>query len=190
MSDSDHLTERQQKWFASVRAGIERDTGRSVEQWAEIARACPETKHNKRLAWLKENHGLGRNSASIILDAAFPPEQGWETPEKLAEALWRDPTAKALFTAIEAKIRKLPDIVAGQRKTYSAFSREYQFAAMRPIKQSLLIGFACDPDLDPRLQPAGKEAWSERLKSKMAVADLSEIDDRLDILLKTAWERS
>ena len=34
-----NLTERQQKWFASVRAGLERDTGRSLTEWVEIARA-------------------------------------------------------------------------------------------------------------------------------------------------------
>jgi hypothetical protein len=33
-----HLTERQKKWFASVREGLERDTGKSLEDWVAIAR--------------------------------------------------------------------------------------------------------------------------------------------------------
>jgi len=32
--DPDTLTDRQRAWFASVRAGLERDTGKSLEAWA------------------------------------------------------------------------------------------------------------------------------------------------------------
>ena len=182
MSDSDQLTERQQKWFASVRAGIERDTGKSVEQWAEIARACPETAHRKRLAWFKEIHGIGQNQASQILDAAFPPAP--------AEDLWKDPDAKRLFELVKARILQLPGVIVGERKTYTAFSREFQFAAVRPIKNTLLLGLAVGPEADPRLLPAAKEAWSERLKSKMPIQVEADIDPRLDQLFKTSFNSS
>ena len=48
MIDLSSLTERQRKWATTVREGFERDTGKTVEAWAEIARACPETAHRKR----------------------------------------------------------------------------------------------------------------------------------------------
>lgn len=90
MPDPGHLTERQEKWFASVRAGLERGTGRTVEQWAEIARQCPETAHRKRLAWMEAEHNLGQNHASMVLNAAFPPEASWLQPDALIEGLWTD----------------------------------------------------------------------------------------------------
>ena len=37
-----NLTERQQKWFATVRAGSERDTGKTMAEWVATARTCPE----------------------------------------------------------------------------------------------------------------------------------------------------
>ena len=176
------LTERQQKWFASVKATLERDTGKSIEQWAAIARSCPETGHNKRLAWLKEKHGIGRNGASLILDVAFPPAP--------AEDLWKDPEAKRLFELVKARILTLPGVIVGERKTYTAFSRGFQFAAAKPVKQALLLGLAVDPDVDPRLLPAAKEAWSERLKSKMPIQTAADIDHRLDPLFKSAFNSS
>jgi hypothetical protein len=64
-ADPATLTERQRAWFAAVREGLERETGRTLEQWIEIARACPETKHRARLKWMKDEHRLGQNRASL-----------------------------------------------------------------------------------------------------------------------------
>lgn len=48
-----HLTERQTKWFASLREGLERDTGRPLAALVEIAKTCPETAPRERLKWFK-----------------------------------------------------------------------------------------------------------------------------------------
>src|SRR5271156_4948240 len=100
-TDSEHLTEQQQKWFASVRNGLERETGKSLAEWVAIAKTCPETRHRARLAWFKETHGLLQNRASYVLSEAFPPEGGWNDADALREALWTDPAARAIFEAVE-----------------------------------------------------------------------------------------
>ena len=46
--DTSGLTERQKKWFASVEASLERDTGKTLAQWVKIAKTCPETTPGKR----------------------------------------------------------------------------------------------------------------------------------------------
>jgi hypothetical protein len=38
MPDPGGLTERQQKWFAAVQDGLERDTGKTLAAWAALAR--------------------------------------------------------------------------------------------------------------------------------------------------------
>jgi hypothetical protein len=190
MSDQDRLTERQQKWFATVLATLERESGKSLQQWAELARACPEEKPARRLAWMKSQFGLGRNQASLILDAAFPPDQSWATPEALEHNLWRDDQARSIFRALQPHFLALPDVVIGQRKGFSAYSRHYQFAALRALKQAVLLGLALPPDQDQRLQPAGKEAWSERLKSKILISSVQQIDAGLVSLIGKAWSFS
>ncbi len=59
------LTARQQKWFASVQASLERDTGKTLDDWVAIARTCPETRPKARADWLREHHGLGVNRAGL-----------------------------------------------------------------------------------------------------------------------------
>src|SRR5262249_15083647 len=119
------LSPRQQKWFASVKASLERDTGKTLEDWVAIARTCPATAPMARIRWLKDHHGLGQNRATQVMSAAFPSGMGWDEPEKLRAALWTDPAATAILEADEALARPLPDLVVGQRKTFTAFSREF-----------------------------------------------------------------
>lgn len=191
MPDPGHLTERQEKWFASVRAGLERETGRTVEQWVEIARQCPETGHRKRLAWMKAEHDLGQNRASLVLNAAFPPEASWSQPEALAESLWAEPEQKRLFEATCSIAASLPDVVVGQRRSFTAFSRRLQFGAVRPIKSGgLLLGLALDPNVKLGLTAPRRESWSERLKATLQIIQVTQIDDDLQGLLRSAWERS
>lgn len=189
--DSETLTEQQKKWFASVRAGLEKETGKSLAEWIAITKTCPETKHRARLQWFKEKHGLLQNRASYVLSEAFPPEAGWDEPEALKNALWTDPASRAIFDAVEGLVRTLPDIVTGQRKSFSAWSRNYQFAAMRPMKGGKArLGLAVPPETDPALEPAKNEGWSERLTSATVLNSPIDAGPGLAALLRSAWEAS
>jgi hypothetical protein len=186
------LTERQQKWFASVQASLERDTGKTLDQWVAIARTCPETKPRTRSQWLREHHGLGTNRAAHVLSVAFPSELRWDDAGPLRAALWKDPASEAILQALETAVAKLPDFTLGQRKTYTAWSRKVQMAATRPVKGGhAMVGFAVEPGADPRLTPRGKsESWGDRLKGQMLLTSPDQVDASVEALLKQAWERS
>ena len=186
-----NLTPRQQKWFASVQASLERDTGKTLDEWVAIARTCPETKPRARTDWLRENYGLGVNRAAHVLSVAFPSTGGWDNPQAAREALWTDPASRAIFEAVEKLAMALPDAITGQRKAFTAFSREFQFASIKPIKGGkAMLGLAVTPDADPRLAEPKNEGWSERLKSKLPLENPSQVDGSVAALLKQAWERS
>jgi len=185
------LTEQQKKWFASVREGLQRETGKSLAAWVAIAKTCPETAHRARLRWFKETHGLLQNRASYVLGEAFPAEAGWSEPDALRDALWTDPGSRAILGAVEKLVLALPDVLVGQRKGYSAWSRKYQFAALRPLKGGRArLGLAVAPEAEKRLEPAKNEGWSERLKAALVLSAPAEADARLAALLKAAWEAS
>lgn len=185
------LTEQQQKWFASVRANLERETGKTLEQWVEIVRAeCKETRPKARTDWLKATYGIGINRAATIFSVAYP-ETGWEDPDALRAALWTDPASTAILEAVEAAVANFEGLVTGQRKGFTAWSRKSQFAALKPVKGgTAMLGLAVAPDAATSLLPPKNEGWSERLKAKMALADPADVDDEVKTLLKAAWERS
>lgn len=189
---TEHLTERQKKWFASVQASLERDTGKTLAQWVEIVRRdCPETRPRARTQWLKAVHGLGVNRAAYILSTAFPEGPGWDDTEALRAALWTDPASAAVLDVLQAAMADLDGLVTGQRKGFTAWSREFQFAAAKPVKGgSAMLGLAVTPDASPRLLESKNESWSERLKAKLPLASPAEVDDEVRALLKASWDRS
>ena len=190
-SNSRGLTPRQDKWFATARTSLERETGKTLEEWVAIARTCPETKTMTRIAWMKAHHGLGMNRANIVMSAAFPTGTGWDNPTALRASLWTSPNALAILEAVTHAVADLPDVVIGQRKAFTGFSRNFQFAAVKPLKGGgAVLGLAVDPSADPRALPPKVEGWSERLKSKLVLGSVSDVDDAVKILLKQAWERS
>lgn len=186
------LTEQQQKWFASLRANLERETGKTLDQWVEIVRReCKETKPKARAEWLKATYGLGQNRAASIFAVACPESGGWDDAAGLRAALWTDPASTAILAAVEAAVADFPDLVTGQRKGYTAWSHKAQFAALKPLKGGqAVLGLAVTPDASPRLAEPKNEGWSERLKAKLALASATEVDAEIKALLREAWERS
>jgi hypothetical protein len=185
------MTARQEAWFASILESMERETGRTIEEWVEIARTCPETKPGARKAWFKATHGIGTNRASIILGRAFPETAHWARPDDLRGTLWAEAGSREILEAVEATLADLPGLVTAQRKSFTAFSREFQFASVRPAKGGgAVLGLALDPSADPRLTPPKRESWSERLKSVLALSTTADVDASVAALLKQAWERS
>jgi hypothetical protein len=189
--EAENLTAQQRKWFASIREGLQRETGKSLAEWVEIAKTCPETRLRARLKWFKDRHGLLQNRASYVLSEAFPPDAGLDEPTRLRDALWPDLAHRAILDAVETAVMKLPKVVAGQRKGYSAWSNAYQFAALRPIKGGgAVLGLALSPEAAARLEAPKNEGWSERLKARMKLSSPDDVTGEVEELLRRAWELS
>lgn len=191
MADTPNFTDRQAKYFATLRASLEPTTGKRLEEWVAIARTCPETAHRARLSWLKQHHGLLQNRASYVLDEAFGSTKSWNDADSLIDALWSNAACRSLYEAIDVEARALPGAIRTARKGYTAWSRQVQFAAAKPLKDgAVMLGLALPPDASPGLDAPRSESWSERLKSRLMVNSTSEVRDRLPGLLRAAWERS
>jgi hypothetical protein len=185
------LTERQQKWFATVKANFEAKTGKPLAEWVKIAKKCPHTAHRARLTWLKENYGLGQNHGSFVLSEAFPPDgPSWDDSDALRAALWSDPASLKILEAVEKAAKGAGEILQGQRKGYTAFSKRVQFAAIRPLKGGkALLGLKLGPKTSKRLSPSvRKESWSERLSSVIELSAPTDVDAELSALFAKAYE--
>jgi|CXWL01.1.fsa_nt_gi hypothetical protein len=185
------LSERQQKWFASVQASLERDTGKTLAQWVNIAKTCPETTPKKRTEWLREKHGLGVNRAAQILSAAFPDGLDWDDPEALLAHLWKEPEGRAIYEKVAALVRKeFPDAVIGPRKTFVSFSRKIQFAAVIPAKGGKAeLGLPLPTNTSARLSAMKKRPWAERHAGLLVLTAPKDVDAEVKRLLKLAWKK-
>jgi hypothetical protein len=185
-------TERQKKWFATVQANLEKNTGKPLADWVAIMKTCPEAAPRAQTAWLKAVHGVGQNHAAQILDACRPSDgPGWDEPEALRAALWKDPASLAILEAVERIAADAEGVISGQRKGYTSFSRSVQFAAMRPLKGGrALLGLKLEPAASSRLSPsARRESWSERLTAVIELDAPDQVDDDIGRLFAQAADK-
>jgi len=101
-----------------------------------------------------------------------------------------DPAGRAILARVTAAASKLPDVIVGQRKMFTTYSRHFQLAALRPCTSGALLGLALPPDADAALAAPRRESWSERLKSCLTLATAADVDARIARLLQAAWETS
>ena len=183
------LTEQQEKWFASIVASMQAETGKTLEEWIEIAKTAPDETHHKRVKWFKAAHGLGQNRASVVLMKAIPEAKTKDADAR--GALWKDAGQRAILEAIEARLEGWDGLVSPQRKGYTPWARKATFASAKPVKGGLLLGLAVPASADARLTASrGKEGWSERLTATVVLTDADEVDDGIEDLLKAAFEGS
>lgn len=185
------LSARQQKWFASVEASLERDTGKSLAQWAKIAKTCPETTPGKRTRWLREHYGLGVNRIAHILSAAFPDGPNWDEPDALLDQLWKEPAGRKIYEAVAKLVRNaFPEAIIGPRKTFVSFSRKIQFAAIIPAKGGTAeLGLPLPLGASERLTPMKKRPWAEKHTTLLVLSSPKDVDAEVKRLLKLAWEK-
>lgn len=185
------LTERQQKWFASVEASLERDTGKTLAEWVKIAKKCPETAPGKRTTWFREKYGLGVNRIAHICSVAFPEGPSWDEPDALLDQLWKEKEGRAIYNAVEKLVRKeFPHAVVGPRKTFVSFSRKVQFAGIIPARGGKAeIGLPLPVSTSKRLEAMKSRPWAARHSAMLTLSSPKEIDAEVRRLLKLAWEK-
>lgn len=190
-TDTRGLTERQQKWFASVEASLERDTGKTLAQWVTIAKKCPETAPKKRAVWLREKYGVGANRAAHILHAAFPPDASWDNPDVLLDQLWKDPNGRKIYEAVAKLVRKqFPEAIIGPRKTFVSFARKIQWAGILPATGGKAeLGLPLPVSASKRLTPMKKRPWAEKHSAILVLSSPKEVDAEVKRLLGLAWEK-
>jgi hypothetical protein len=125
-----------------------------------------------------------------VLSHAFPAQSSWQEPDALRAALWSDPAGAAILERLTDAMTVFSDVTVGQRKGYTAFSRDVQFAAAKPLKEGrALLALKLSPETSPRLrEPGRKESWSERLTGVVELTSPAEVDDELGRLIELAYE--
>lgn len=166
-------------------------TGKTFEQWVEVARTAGIDKHKALTTWLKQEHGLKHNQAQWV---------AWEItdPGRLASYDKPKDLVQELYTGKKAHLRPIYDAVlaaamaAGEGtspnvcKTYTSVARGVQFAIIAPRTQKLVdLELPLEPD-GGRLEPL--KSTNPRFKSRIRLASVEQVDDEVRQALRASWE--
>jgi hypothetical protein len=137
-----------QDWTAELPA----KTGRTLEQWAELVNNLETEVRKERIAFLKEKHGLGTNSAMHIVEYAADslswdgnPDIYLQQAVKYVDGMFGGGKAslRPIFEKLYSAARKLgKDVKVCPCKTIVPFYRNRVFAQVKPAtKTRVELGF-------------------------------------------------
>jgi hypothetical protein len=203
-------TARNGQWFdvhpslAYVQAGIanlEKNTGRTVEEWVRLVCEKGPPDDKGRREWLKNEHGLGGNSAWWVAERAAGRGEEDTDPDAYlrAAAGW----VEAMFAGPKAGLRPIyeqlvklgrglgKDVKVCPCKTIVPLYRKHVFAEVKPATRTRIdFGLALGDTKTPaRLLETGGFAKGNRITHRIPITSPDEIDEEVRRWLRRAYER-
>jgi hypothetical protein len=185
-----------EKWVATLKE----KTGRSLEEWlALVKKSGPKTEQDRR-NWLKNDHGLGMNTALGIAEHAEPNGSEFASPdaylaaaEKYVEGMFSGP--KSALLPLYDELLRLgltigKDVKACPCRTIVPLYRHHVFAQIKPTTQTRIdLGFALGARKpEGRLIDTGGYVKKDRITHRIPLSSIEDIDAEVKKWLKVAYE--
>lgn len=170
----------------TMKANLLKNTGKSLDQWADLVRKSGLEKHGDQMKLLKETHGLGHGYANLICHTA---KGTLDAPDDdlLAGQYTGKESLKPVYAALEAYAKSLGgDVEISPKKTSVAFRRSKNFAVVTPASKTRI-------DLGLNLKGAAPTArlLSEKPGSmcthKVKLESAADLDTELKGWIKSAY---
>jgi hypothetical protein len=186
-----------QKWIGELK----QKTGRSLDEWLKHIRKSGPADEADRRAWLKEEHGLGTNTAWWLAERSVGKGEESGDPDLYLQQAERD--VDKMYSGKKAGLRPLYDalLMLGLKtgkeakacpcQTIVPLYRKHVFAQIKPTTQTRIdMGFALG-DIKPkgRLIDTGGFAKKDRITHRIPITSLDDINDEVKHWLKVAYDR-
>ena len=186
-----------QKWIAELKT----KTGRSLEEWLKHIKKAAPADEKERRAWLKDEHGLGTNTAWWLAERSLGKGEESGDPDLYLQQAEHD--VDKMFSGGKAGLRPLYDkllklgLKTGKEakacpcQTIVPLYRNHVFAQIKPTTQTRIdMGFALG-DMKPkgRLIDTGGFAKKDRITHRIPITSVNDIDDEVKHWLKVAYDR-
>jgi hypothetical protein len=176
-------------------------TGRSLDQWARFVNNSGIEGRKERIAFLKEEHGLGTNSAWFIVDYAADkhswdgdPDVYLERAASYVEDQYAGPkaTLRPIFEAALCAVRNLgKDVKVCPCKTIVPFYRNRVFAEVKAATRTRVeLSFAlADVPFGGLLRKNPRANDKDRLKHQVHLATPADLTPEVLAWLKLAYDQ-
>ena len=169
---------------------LEDKTGRSLADWATLARGSGHEKHGQIVAWLKSEHGIGHGYANLVaLESRGGLSLDTPADDGLAAVFAGDKAGlRPLYDMIEAYVKSLGEVEVAPKKANVSLRRSKQFALVQPSTKTRM-------DLGIQLKgaaPSGKleaaGSWSSMVSHRIRLEATADFDAEAKAWLKAAYD--
>jgi uncharacterized protein DUF5655/uncharacterized protein DUF4287 len=186
-----------QKWIAELK----QRTGRSLDEWLRLIKKSGPKDEKARREWLKQEYGLGTNSAWWLAERAEGKGTEGDDPDVYLEAA--EGYVEKMFSGSKAALKPIyddllkvclktgKDAKACPCQTIVPIYRKHVVAQIKPTTRTRIdLGFALgDMKAKGRLIDTGGFAKKDRITHRIEITSLKDIDDEVKQWLKVAYDR-
>lgn len=172
---------------------LQKNTGKTLEQWISVVNHEEFSKHGEIVKFLKEKHSLTHGFANLIAHKAKGSDAGSAASEDelITKQYSGKEHFKPLYDKLMAEIQKFgKDIEIAPKNAYVSLRRKKQFAILQPATKTRfeiginLKGHAAKGKLE------AISAANSMCSHKINVADMKDIDKEVIEWLKTAYDNA
>lgn len=119
-------------------ANLFKNTGKTIEEWIEIAKVMNTGKHSETVKLLKEKFDLGLFFADLIVHKANGTDAGSSSNDELIEKQYKGKKGlKPIYDRLLSSIMTLGnDIEVAPKNAYVSLRRKKQFACLKPATKT------------------------------------------------------
>jgi predicted transport protein len=171
---------------------LNKNTGKTLEQWIGIVKEQNFAKHGEIVKFLKEQHGFTHGFANLVAHKTKETDAGSvENKDDLITSQYQGKEHfRPIYDKLISEIQTLGnDIEIAPKKAYVSVRRKKQFATLNPAtKTRFEIGINLKGQ-----EPKGKleaEKPNAMCSHKINLADIKEIDKEVIEWIKKAYENA
>jgi predicted transport protein len=171
----------------TMKANLLKNTGKSVDQWADLVRGSGLAKHGDQMTLLKETHGLGHGYANLICHTAKGSLDVQEEDLLTGQFVGKE-GLRPIYDALETFAKSLgEDVEISPKKTSVAFRRSKNFAVMNPATKTRNDLGLNLKGTDPTARLLAEKPGS-MCTHKVKLEAVSELDSELKSWITAAFE--
>lgn len=172
---------------------LQKNTGKSLEEWKQIVSESGIQKHNDIVKFLKAEHGFTHGFANMVALKSKGTDSGSaESPELLIEKQYLGKESlKPLYDKLVAELKQFgEDVELAPKNAYVSVRSKKQFALIQPsTKTRLDVGINLKgTEPEGRLEKSG--SFNAMCSHRVKLQSLEDIDAELISWLKAAYEQA
>jgi hypothetical protein len=179
---------------ASMIANMKEKTGKTLEQWIQVAKASKLAKHGEIVKHLKSDHGMTHGFANLVAHKTLASDAGSAaSADDLIDGQYAGPKAelRPIYDAIlEATAKFGKDVEIAPKKAYVSLRRSKQFAIVQPTTKTRVdVGINLrGTDPTDRLEASG--SFNSMVTHRVRVEHAKQVDKQLVAWLKEAYQNA
>jgi predicted transport protein len=186
------MTDKVEAAAQTMIENLEKNTGKSLDEWVKIARASGFEKHGQIVKYLKSEHGFTHGYANLVSIKARETAASPQTADDLVDNQYSGKEElRPIYDALIDAVNQFgDDVVIAPKKTYVSLRRSKQFGLVQPsTKTRVDVGLnLSDATADGRLEKSG--SFNSMVSHRVRLSSANEVNDELIGWLRQAYDQA